>query len=223
MIVEFNYNGTKTIIQCQSNEKMKNICQSYINKIKVDKNNIYFSYDGKAGNQFNEELTFEEMVNSEDKKRNKMNILVFSNEFIDDNDNDNKIIKSKDIICPECKESIKMDIIDYKIILSDCKNKHKIENILLNEFEDIQKINLKEIICEICKKCNKSNSYNNIFYKCITCKKNICPLCKSNHDKLHKIIDYDNKNYICNIHNEAYTRYYKKYDLNICLSYESKA
>ena len=216
MIVEFNYNGTKTIIQCQSNEKMKNICQSYINKIKVDKNNIYFSYDGKAGNQFNEELTFEEMVNSEDKKRNKMNILVFSNEFKDDNDNDNKIIKSKDIICPECKESIKMDIIDYKIILSDCKNKHKIENILLNEFEDIQKINISDIKCEICKKCNKGNSYNNIFYKCITCKKNICPLCKSNHDKLHKIIDYDNKNYICNIHNENYNSYCEKCKINLC-------
>ena len=74
MIVEFNYNGTKTIIQCQSNQKMKNIFQNYINKINVDKNNIYFSYDGKAGNQFNEELTFEEIINSEDKKRNKMNI-----------------------------------------------------------------------------------------------------------------------------------------------------
>ena len=37
MIIEFNCNGTKTIIQCQSNEKIKNICQNYINKIKVDK------------------------------------------------------------------------------------------------------------------------------------------------------------------------------------------
>ena len=40
MIVEFIYNGINTIIQCKSNEKMKDICQNYINKIKIDKNNI---------------------------------------------------------------------------------------------------------------------------------------------------------------------------------------
>ena len=46
------------------------------------------------------------------------------------------IIKSKNIICPECKENIKMDIIDYKINIYECKNGHKKENILLNEFEE---------------------------------------------------------------------------------------
>ena len=81
--VEFNYNGIKTIIQCKSNEKMKNICQNFANEIQINKNEIYFSYDGKAGIQFNEELTFEETINKEDKKRNKMNILVFQNENID--------------------------------------------------------------------------------------------------------------------------------------------
>ena len=36
-------------------------------------------------------------------------------------------------------------------------------------------------------------------YICYECKKNLCPLCKFIHDKLHSIINYDNKNYICNI------------------------
>ena len=40
--VEFNYIGSKVIIHCQENEKMKNICQNFINKIKENKNNIYF-------------------------------------------------------------------------------------------------------------------------------------------------------------------------------------
>ena len=31
-------------------------------------------------------------------------------------------IKSKDIICPECKESIFMNVKDYKINLFDCIN-----------------------------------------------------------------------------------------------------
>ena len=111
---------------------------------------------------------------------------------------------------------IKMDIIDYKINLFECKNGHKIDNILLDEFEDTQKIDIKTIECEICKESNKSNSYNNIFYTCISCKRNICPLCKSNHDKLHKIINYDDKNYICNKHNENYNSYCEKCKLNLC-------
>ena len=82
-----------------------------------------------------------------------------------------------------------MDIKDYKINLYDWKNGHRKENILLNEFEETQNIYLSNIICDICKKNNKSISYNNIFYKCLTCNNNICPLCKSNHDKEHKIIN----------------------------------
>ena len=127
--VEFNYNGTKVIIQCKENEVMKNICQSFIKKIEEDKNNIYFSYNGNAGNKFDENLTFEQMINSEDKKRNKMNILVFKDEIEEEEVKD--IIKSKDIICPICSESIRIDIKDYKITLFECKNKHKIDYYLL--------------------------------------------------------------------------------------------
>ena len=116
--VEFYYNEIKTKIQCKLNDKIKDICQKYLHKINEDKNNIYFSYNGKAGNNFNEELILQEMMNSEDKIRNKMNILVFKNE-IEQEEKD--IIKSKDIICPICGESIKIEIINYKIKLYECK------------------------------------------------------------------------------------------------------
>ena len=66
--VEFNFSGTKTVIQCKSNEKIKSIWLSFANKIQIDLNNLYFSYDGKAGIQFNEKLTIEEIINEEDKK-----------------------------------------------------------------------------------------------------------------------------------------------------------
>ena len=125
-------------------------------------------------------------------------------------------IKSKNIICPECKENIKMDIKDYKINLYDCKNGHRKENILLNEFEETQNIDLSHIKCDICKKNNKSISYNNIFYKCLTCNNNICPLCKSNHDKEHKIINYDDKYYICEKHTENYISYCEECKINLC-------
>ena len=78
--------------------------------------------------------------------------------------------------------------------MSGCKNGHNINNILLNNYEDSQKLDLCEIICDICKQNNKGNTHNNEFYLCNTCNKNICPLCKSIHDNKHKIINYDDKN-----------------------------
>jgi len=212
--VEFNYKGSKVIIQCKEFEIMKDICQSFIKQIEEDKNKIYFSYNGNEGNTFDENLTFEQMINSEDKKRNKMNILVFKNEIKEEEVKD--IIKSKDIICPICGQSIRIDIKDYKITLFECKNNHKIDNILLDEFENTQNIDNKKIICEICKNNYKSNSYNKIFYKCCKCEKNICPLCKLNHDKTHKIINYDEKQYICNKHYENYNSYCKECKINLC-------
>ena len=210
---EFNYEGLKIVIQCKENEIMKNICQRFFNKIKEDKNNIYFLYNGTLGDKFDENLTFEQMINSEDKKRNKMHILVCKNEK---EENINNIVKSKEIICPLCHESIRIDLRDYKISLYKCKNKHKFDNLLLNQFENSQKIDIKKIKCDICKNNDKSNSYNEIFYKCYKCEKNICPLCKTNHDKTHKIINYDDKFYICHKHYENYNSYCEDCGINLC-------
>ena len=65
---------------------------------------------------------------------------------------------------------------------------------------------------------NKSDSHKNIFFRCNKCKKNICPLCKSKHDKNHNIINYDLKDYICEEHNEAYVEYCNECKKDICLS-----
>ena len=45
---------------------------------------------------------------------------------------------------------------------------------------------------------SKSNTFNNEFFICNECKMNLCPLCKSAHDKSSFIINYNDKNYICN-------------------------
>ena len=71
---------------------------------------------------------------------------------------------SKDIICPICKENILYDIKDYQINLNNCKNNHKIENILLNNFEGAQKIKLNDIICNICEKKLKIKIIKNFLY-----------------------------------------------------------
>ena len=209
--IEFMYNGINTIIQCNLNEKIKDICKRFIDKANLNNININYTYNGKL--VINEELSFEEIANNEDKARKKMSFIVFDNLI---EEKEKEIIKSKDIICPKCKENIRMDINEYKINLLKCKNGHNIENILLDEFEETQNINLTNIICNICKNNNKSVSYNNTFYKCLTCNNNICPLCKPSHDKNHIIIDYDEKNYICNEHNEKYMLYCEDCNKNLC-------
>ena len=88
--VEFIYNEAKTIVQCKLNDKINNIIyHNYLNKInEKELNNIFFSYNGNTGITFNEEITFKEIINPEDKKRNKMIILVFKNEVkIEENNN----------------------------------------------------------------------------------------------------------------------------------------
>ena len=150
--VEFIYNGISFTIICKMNEKMKNTFKKFKKQAHINNNAIiFYAYDGKVG--INEELSFEEVANLEDKRRNKMSILVIDNQTVIKNKD---IIKSKNVICPNCKESIKMEIKDYKINLKECKNGHNIENILLNEFEDTQKIDLRTIVCDICNNLDKS-------------------------------------------------------------------
>ena len=148
-----------------------------------------------------------------------MNILVTNN--AQGKSNEKKVI-SRDIICLECKENILIDIKNFKSNLHKCKNNHAINNILLNRFEETQKIDLSEIIFGICKQNNKGNAHNNEFYICNTCNKNICPLCRSVHDKKHKVINYDDKNYICQKHNDSFTKYCKTCNINICIACENK-
>jgi hypothetical protein len=45
---------------------------------------------------------------------------------------------------------------------------------------------------------------------------NICPLCKLKHEKDHILIDYELKNYSCNIHGEKYISYCETCNKNLC-------
>ena len=82
---------------------------------------------------------------------NKINILVVEGEAPESPVNE-IIIKSNKIIYPECQEDIKFNIEDYKINLFECKNKHYINNIFLDEFNLNQNINISKIICQNCGK-----------------------------------------------------------------------
>ena len=212
----FTYRDINTIIQCNLNDKMKDIIDKFLLKITEKGDNFFYLYNGT---EINKELSYNEQANNLDKSRNKMNIIVT---MIEENINEEKEIISKDIICPKCKENILLDIKNYKINLNSCKKKHSFNDILLNKFEETQKIDISKIICDICNLKNKNTTFNNEFYICSTCNKNLCPICKSNHDKNHKTINYDDKNYICKKHNDSFNTYCKICNENICITCEKE-
>ena len=217
--VTFYFKGVKILIQCNDKDKIKNIFNKFALKSQVNKDSIYFLY---GGNIINEELTLDELYNPIDKKEKKITILVneMNNVILDDK---RGIIKSKEIICPKCYEMCFLKIKDYKIKLYDCKNSHITKDILLDEFENTQKINISKIICNNCNRNNKSNTYNNKFYKCLTCKQNLCPECQLTHVKQHsKIIDYDDKDYICDIHKLCYYTYCDECNKNLCMQCQNE-
>ena len=203
--VIFNYNGMNTTIQCSMEEKMKDICEKFSIKMQEDINKLLFIYGGGI---IDKELKYEEIGNEIDRKNKKMRILVYDNTTNIINEKE-RMIESKDVICPKCGEICMIDFREYKVILEKCKNNHE-NRIKMEEYENTQKIDENKIICKICKINNKSKAYNNKFYVCGTCQKEICLLCREKHNKDHIIIDYDNKNYICNKHNELYSAYCEK-------------
>ena len=213
--VEFYYNGFINEIFCKEDEKMRDIINRFLTKIDNNNPSLFYLYNGT---KIDLDLTIKEQANDIDIKRKKMNIIVNAYKRDEDKKGLNEMMISKDIICPECRENIFIDINNYKINLFGCKYEHTQNNILLNLFEESQKINLNEIICDICKKNNKKNTHNNEFFICNSCKKKMCPLCKSFHDKNHRIIKYEDKNYICESHNnEAFTKYCENCNKNICI------
>ena len=208
--VEFNYFNTITIIQCNMQDKMLDIIKKFLLKCQKKLDEVYFLYDGQP---LNKEKTFKEAAKEIDRIRKKMSILVFDNQF---EQNVSKIKKSNYIICPKCNESILISINDYKISLYECKNGHKIDKILFNEFEKTQYLDETKIVCDKCKKIKKSETFEQKFFICYSCKINLCPLCRNSHDKSHYIIDYNQKDFICRIHQDLFISYCDVCKKDIC-------
>ena len=210
--IEFELDQVKTIIHSKLEEPFKNIIDKYLIKISKEPGTLYFISHGK---QMNPNETIGNQMNEQEKKDNKIIIYVL---LIEKENNNDKIIKSKDIICMKCKEPCRIKIENYKIKLYECSNGHINDNIKLIDFDNTQNINISKIICNKCPYKNKGNSDE--FYKCLTCNINLCILCRTNHNNTHNIIKYDDKNYICEIHNENIIKYCIDCNKNICFSCE---
>lgn len=130
--IKFTYEGIETTYSCKIIERIKDICQIYVSKENLDINKLIFLYNGS---EVNKEKSIEEIINEEDRKRESMNILVF---HIYEDVKSNNIIKSNEVICPECKESAFIQLKDFKIDLFGCKNGHKMHNLSLQDYENLQ-------------------------------------------------------------------------------------
>ena len=145
VIIDFIFNGILVKIPCNRNELMKNIFQRYLMKLNKNLKNICFLYKGY---KINGDMKLE-ALNKADKE-----IQIFVVEM--SNIKKDIIQQSKDVICPECGENCLLTFENYKMTLNNCKNNHDLHNILLEEFNDTQKINELTIICNDCKKINKA-------------------------------------------------------------------
>ena len=176
--VVFSYSGRNISIQCSEQDSIRNICNKFIRKIDNNIDNLIFLYGGK---QLNLDLTFNEQSNYLDKMNKRMSIVVF--EAMKSTIIEEELINSKEIICPICKENCRIKFENYKIKLYECKNNHETSNITLENYFKTQKINETNIICNNCKQINKNKAYKKKFFICLSCKQNLCPLCKSVHNK----------------------------------------
>ena len=217
--VEFEYQQKRSLIQANFNDTFETISQKFETKVTIKPNTVYYISNGKT---LQKNDIIQNVMSAGDKSNNIMKILVMSNTGNDAlNNKKAHLTKSKDIICPKCFEPCKIEINNYRIKLYDCKNGHEIENIKYEDFMETQKYDETKILCGNCKKNNKAEAYNNEFFFCIRCNMNLCPLCKSVHDKNHTIMDYGSHNYICIKHNETYFKYCEDCKEDLCLTCES--
>ena len=210
IILNFLYKGQEIKMQSKRTEYMRDILNRYVIKLNKNLSDVYFLYNG---NLINEELQLKD-INNQD---NSISILVYDNKQT--SIYQNKKNQSNDIICPKCRRNCIININNYKINLNKCDFGHETNNIFLSEFNYTQKIDESLIVCNICKK-TKKETYNNEFYKCCICKVNLCPICKSNHNKKHILIDYEMRDFLCNTHGERYTSYCKQCSKNLCYTCE---
>ena len=151
----FIYDGQNITVQCNINQRMKDICINLSNKINADINSLTFLYGGGI---LNLEKKYNEIT-----KENKITILVYKNEE-----------ENEEEICPKCGRILNNKKLD-EIISSNNKINNKLKginsqiesimNILINN-KDIDNANSQlENILDVINKINEdikkiNNKYN---------------------------------------------------------------
>ena len=195
----FQHDGTETHIQCNPQDKVSAVFGKFCAKVQKDKSHFKLLFNG---NILDEQKTVEQLP----KNANGL-IIVLAEDIQSSNQPKQTKVKSKEVICPKCSEAAIVSIDDeYKISIINCKNGHETKNLNISEFDGTQMFDMSKVACDNCKDRNMSNVFNNQFYRCLNCKMNLCPICKSQaHDPNHNIINYVQKTiYARNMVNHVY-------------------
>ena len=120
--VKILYHGLKTIIEYNSNEKLKEIFERF--KIKIN------ALDKEIFYQYNDEIIKDENITVSQLTSEKIfTILAYDPNIMVPNNN--SLVKSDYVICPKCKESAILEEKDYKLKIYGCQNDHITKNILI--------------------------------------------------------------------------------------------
>ena len=211
-IIIFRYLSNDVLIPAIETETISIVLDRFCQKVSKEKKNLCFLNNGSI---LNEQLLITSIRPNDENK-----IIILVNDINTNSTGGPYFKKSENIICPQCKESIIISVKGYKIFLSQCKNGHKYDNLLLSQFNELQTEDISQILCGICKK-SKSQTFENKMSFCFDCKINICNLCISIHDNNHNIIEYEKKNYICENDGEHFTSYCQTCKKNLCVSCEN--
>jgi len=204
----FRFNSQDIIHNYQQGEQISSILQSFCHNFGIKRDNFAFLCNGTI---LNDQSTIQSLT-----PNNNNQIIILVTDIGTSAPTEPVMRKSNSIICPQCKESIVLSVRDFKVSLFQCKNGHKMDNIPLSKFNETQNIDISKIFCDICK-CSKASFYNNLLSICTKCKCNICRGCENTHDRTHKIIDYENKNFICEKDFDNYNSYCTTCKKGICM------
>jgi len=201
----FYYEGNSIIIQCTNTEKMNSIFKKFADKINSDVNDYNFYYNNvKIENDST-------ILNLNNNPSETAIIITVKNAL--------KIIKCPDC---DCNDSI-LKIIDYKILFSGCKNNHEKE-LIFSKYDMSQNVQLSNIICDNPKCEHNQQKYWGNFYKCLNCtdinkhSKYYCNDCRASHDKEHKLVKYNEKDFYCEekYHYKQFTHYCIPCNKDLC-------
>ena len=121
----FIYNQIPTIVQYSEKDLFKIAVDKFANKVHVNPSNLYFLYNGTIKIDLNQKI--EVIFHNEIQNKTKIQILTYLTE--EENQKNNFNI-SKDIICPKCNLPCLIEIKDYKMTFSRCKNDHTEKEVL---------------------------------------------------------------------------------------------
>ena len=214
--IEFRYDSGTVVIQSDEKQIFKDAFNKFFTKTNLKPETVSFLANGYVINPENKIIN---LMNTQNKKDAKLIILV--NQTDGTPNTNSSIEQSKAVLCPLCFEPCRLELKNYKIKMYDCINKHVTENMKLVNYKNTQMIDTKKIICNNCNKVNLFEAYNHQFFKCLSCNKSLCPICRSMHDKSHIIVNYEQRNYICKIHNEYYIKFCKDCKMNLCFLCEN--